>query len=76
MKKVLIVMTFLGIARGAEACSVCFGNLDPSANKALQLGIALLLGVLAFVLGGFAVFFLKLRKRARHCIEGDVEHGF
>lgn len=53
-------------AAPALACSVCYGNAaatQPMISGA-RLGVFLLLGITAAVLGGFAKFFLYLRNRA------------
>ena len=45
------------------ACAVCFGANDSLQFKAMQVGILVLLGFTACMLGAFAAFFLYLRRR-------------
>ena len=53
-------------AAPAAACSVCFAKDTSSAMvSSARLGVFLLLGITAAVLGGFAKFFFYLRRRAR-----------
>jgi hypothetical protein len=52
----------------AVACSVCYGSSDAGGSpllSAARLGVFLLLGITALLLGGFAKFFFYLRNRAR-----------
>ena len=46
-------------------CAVCFQGLDVVMRDSLNLGILVLLGVTAVVLGAFASFFVRLARRAR-----------
>jgi hypothetical protein len=54
-------------AAPALACSTCYGAVDSGSPlvSGARLGVFLLIGVTAAVLGGFARFFLYLRNRAR-----------
>lgn len=52
-------------AAPAAACSVCYGAANGSLITSARLGVFLLLGVTAAVLGAFAMFFFHLRNRAR-----------
>jgi hypothetical protein len=45
------------------ACAVCFGASDSLQFKGMQMGILVLLGFTACILGGFAAFFIYLRRR-------------
>ncbi|OFW07207.1 MAG: hypothetical protein A3I61_04290 [Acidobacteria bacterium RIFCSPLOWO2_02_FULL_68_18] len=47
------------------ACAVCFGAVEPSVRESMNIGILVLLGVTAGVLGCFARFFLELARRSR-----------
>jgi hypothetical protein len=47
------------------ACPVCFGGEDEIVRESLNLGIGVLLGVTAIVLGAFGRFFLVLARRSR-----------
>jgi hypothetical protein len=46
------------------ACATCFGRTDSKLAEGMNAGIFTLLGVVAFVLGGFAAFFVYLARRA------------
>jgi hypothetical protein len=61
-----LLLGLLG-ATPAAACSVCYGAADGGSPliSGARLGVFLLLGVTAAVLGGFARFFFYLRNRAR-----------
>ena len=59
-----MLMTF-GVPRAALACAVCFGQSDSPMAQAMNMGIFLMLGVVAVVLAGFAAFFIYLNRRAR-----------
>lgn len=45
------------------ACAVCFGDPNSLQFKGTQMGIWVLLGFTACILGAFAAFFLHLRRR-------------
>ena len=60
MRFVLIILFFLN---NLFACSVCYGAPDEPAVKAAQAGILFLLGVVGFVLSGFAVFMYNLSRK-------------
>jgi hypothetical protein len=49
------------------ACPVCFSviEVDPSVRESMNIGILVLLGATAGVLGCFARFFLALARRSR-----------
>jgi len=60
MKFILITILFLN---SLFACSVCYGAPDEPAVKAAQAGILFLLGVVGFVLSGFAIFMYNLSRK-------------
>ena len=60
MRFILIPILFLN---SLCACSVCYGAPDEPAVKAAQAGILFLLGVVGFVLSGFAVFMYNLNRK-------------
>jgi len=60
MRFVLIAILFLN---SLFACSVCYGAPDEPAVKAAQAGILFLLGIISFVLSGFAVFMYNLSRK-------------
>lgn len=49
----------------AAACPVCFGAGDGPMAAATNVGIMVLFVITAAVLGGFATFFVTLRRRAQ-----------
>ena len=60
MRFVLISILFIN---NLLACSVCYGSPDEPAVKAAQAGILFLLGVVGFVLSGFAIFMYNLSRK-------------
>jgi len=46
------------------ACAACYGQSDSAMAAGMNWGIFSLLGVIVFVLGGLAGFFVYLAKRA------------
>jgi len=67
-RKAMVVLAALGLWLAlhgeAWACSSCYGAADGPMIDAARLGIWLLLGVTVCVQGGFAAFFIHLRRRA------------
>ncbi|MCA9400808.1 MAG: hypothetical protein KC713_04215 [Candidatus Omnitrophica bacterium] len=60
----LILMFWASMPQSADACTACFyGDADNPQNKALRVGILVLLAVLIVVLGLFVKFFLGILKR-------------
>jgi len=55
----------------AVACAVCFGQSDSPMAQATNMGIFLMLGVVAIVLASFATFFVYLSRRARFVSEQE-----
>ena len=49
----------------AMACPVCFGANDSPMEQATNMGIIVMLVIVAVVLVGFASFFVNLIRRAR-----------
>ena len=62
MKLILIIILFVN---NLCACSVCYGSPDEPAVKAAQAGILFLLGVVGFVLSGFAFFMYNLNRKSK-----------
>jgi hypothetical protein len=50
---------------GAYACSVCFGDPSTPQNKAMKVGIFVLLGFIGSVLAGFGGLFMYWMSRSR-----------
>ena len=46
------------------ACAACFGKSDSALAQGMNMGIFSLLGVIVFVLGAFATFFIYLAKKS------------
>ena len=65
MRKTLLTLGLLAAPRAALACPVCFGNSDSPMAIAMNMGIIMMLVVVAGVLGGFASFFIYLMRRAK-----------
>ena len=61
----LVAAAALAVPRAALACSVCFGQSDSPMAKATNMGIILMLVVVAGMLASFAAFFIYLNRRAR-----------
>jgi hypothetical protein len=51
------------------SCPVCFSPLEPSVRESMNIGILVLLGVTAAVLGAFACFFITLARRSHRATE-------
>jgi hypothetical protein len=60
----LLLGTALSHAPSAHACAACFGASDSELAKGMNMGIFVLLGVIVFVLGAIASFFIFLARRA------------
>ena len=72
------LLSALGAALGAApalACDVCYGAASTSSPlvSGARLGVFLLLGITAAVLGGFAKFFFYLRNRARQAETEQID---
>jgi hypothetical protein len=63
--RLLTLLVMLGAPRVVLACPVCFGQNDSPMAQAMNLGILLMLVVVAGVLASFAAFFISLVRRAR-----------
>lgn len=55
----------------AWACPVCFGETDSPLASGVAVGVLLLLGVTASMLGAFGAFFVSVRRRARQVEQND-----
>jgi hypothetical protein len=55
------------------ACPVCFGAEETSMIDGSKLGVLVLLVITLAVQGGFAGFFLYLRKRAKRIADMDLD---
>jgi len=71
VKRITVIAGALLLApRAALACPVCFGQTDSPLAGATNLGIIVMLGVVGFVLSGFAAFIVHLNRRARLVADG------
>lgn len=61
----LLWVGLMGVARGAAACAVCFGDPSSALTKGMNNGILVLLGVVGLVQCGFIALFWTLWRRAR-----------
>jgi len=56
------------------ACAACYaGNVDSPLTDGARIGVWLLLGVTLCVQGGFAAFFIQLRRRAKRAHDAELE---
>jgi hypothetical protein len=63
----------IGGSSSVFACPVCFGAEETSIIDGTRLGILVLLGITLTVQGGFAGFFLYLRRRAKRIADIDLD---
>ena len=61
----MVTLLMLTAPRVVLACPVCFGASDSPLAAAVNMGIFVMLGFVAVVLGAFAAFFVYLARRAR-----------
>lgn len=64
-----ILLLTVALPATADACAVCFGDVDTPAVEGVKMAVFTLMGVTGTVLSGFAGFFLNLRRRAREISE-------
>lgn len=55
------------------ACAMCFGADETSMIDGAKLGVIVLLAITLVVQGGFAGFFLYLRRRAKRIAELELD---
>ena len=60
----LLLVGFL-LPRSAEACAVCYGDVDSPMTAGVNNGILVLLAVVAAVQIFFVALFMGMRRRAR-----------
>jgi hypothetical protein len=70
MRRVLLTMIILAAPRAALACPVCFGASDSPLAGAINMGVIMMLGVVAVMLASFGAFFVYLNRRAK-LLEGS-----
>jgi hypothetical protein len=72
--RVAAVLVFWMTGGGpAFACPSCFGQAEGPMIDAARLGVWLLLAVVLLLQGGFAAFFLYLRRRARQAQDEAID---
>ncbi|MEW6160616.1 MAG: hypothetical protein AB1813_24565 [Verrucomicrobiota bacterium] len=59
----MIMALWMSCPSSLLACATCFGQSDSAMAKGMNMGIFSLLGVILFVLGGIASFFIYLAVR-------------
>jgi hypothetical protein len=73
----LISMTAAALLIGGStnvfACPMCFGAEETSMVDGTKIGVMVMLAITLAVQGGFAGFFLYLRKRAKRIAEVELE---
>ena len=75
MRRTLLTLFAVGAPRAALACPVCFGQNDSPLATAMNLGIWLMLVVVAGVLAAFASFFIYLMRRAKMVQQGPADEA-
>ena len=70
---VLLTGTWLVVPDLARACSTCFGAPDDPAVIGIKVAMFSMLGVTGTVLGGFASFFIYLRKKSKASLAAEVK---
>lgn len=73
IRRVVLTGAMLAAPRAVLACPVCFGQNDSPLAWAVNVGVFVMLGFVAAVLGAFATFFVYLARRAR--LAGDAAAG-
>lgn len=71
-----IVLSFLLVMMGTVAiyaCPVCYGTTETSSSSGITMAIATLLGITGSVLGGIVAFAVRLNKRAKVILNGDLD---
>ena len=63
--RAVLTAVILVAPRAALACPVCFGQNDSLLARGVNVGVFVMLGFVAAVLGAFATFFVYLARRAR-----------
>jgi hypothetical protein len=69
----MAIAVVIGGSSSAFACPVCFGAAETSMIDGSKLGVLVLLAITLTVQGGFAGFFLYLRRRAKRIADMDLD---
>ncbi len=70
---VLLTCSWLVVPNLAQACSTCFGAPDDPTIIGIKVAMFSMLGVTGSVLGGFASFFIYLRKKSKASLTAEVK---
>jgi hypothetical protein len=75
MKRVFATGAAVMIGGGSSvlACPVCFGAEETSMVDGAKTGVLVMLAITLAVQGGFAGFFLYLRRRAKRMADTDLD---
>jgi hypothetical protein len=73
--RALLTLVLLAAPRAALACPVCFGNSDSPLAVAMNMGIFMMLIVVAGMLAAFAYFFVYLMRRAKMVAAKEMTEG-
>ena len=73
--RAIITLALLAAPRVAFACPVCFGNSDSPMAIAMNMGIFMMLMVVAGMIGAFAYFFIYLMRRAKMVAAKELTEG-
>ena len=71
--RALFTLAAVVVPRAALACPVCFGNSDSPMAIAMNMGIFMMLLVVAGMLASFAYFFIYLMRRAKIVAAKEAE---
>lgn len=75
LQPALAAAALLLAPRAAGACAVCFGDPDSPATKGLTAAVLFLVGVIAAVLAGVALFAIVMLRRAERQPGHGRAHG-
>jgi hypothetical protein len=75
IERVSMTLVFVLMLGGARlfACPECFGAEESGLIDGAKLGVLVLLSITLVVQGGFAGFFIYLRKRAKKMAEVELD---
>ena len=75
LRALIVACLVLAAPHTALACPVCFGQSDSPMAIATNMGIIVMLVVVAGVLSAFASFFIYLMRRARIVAAQEASEG-
>ena len=68
-----LAVMMIGSSSSVFACPMCFGAEETSIIDGTKIGVAVMLAITLTVQGGFAGFFLYLRKQAKRNAELELD---